>query len=98
MRAIEGWVEPDQRNPVAKQPSILARRDVLACVAATRKELIAEMSRSSFEPSCQRLSGRIRQLERHRTAGLLLDDRCPQPHGSAKHDITHAKPDEITAT
>jgi len=50
-----------------------------------------------YEPSCKRLTGRIRQLERHRSAGLLLDDRRPQPYGSTEYDIADSQPHEITA-
>ncbi|WP_293808253.1 hypothetical protein [uncultured Bosea sp.] len=30
------------------------------------------------------------------SAGLLLDDRGPQPYGSAEHDIACSQPHEIT--
>ena len=42
------------------------------------------------------LTSIIRQLKRHWPAGLVLDDRCPHPHGSTEHDIAPTKPDEIT--
>lgn len=61
------------------------------------KQPVARSQTLQFEPSRQRLSGRLGQLERDGPAGFLLDDGGTRVDAVAEVDVGHAQADEVAA-
>jgi hypothetical protein len=67
--------EVDHGDPTAHQSGVLPRADMLARSASTWKQPVVQSPAANCQPGGQRVSRRVRNLERDGPAGLLLDPR-----------------------
>lgn len=72
---VGSWLQFAHSDPPVDQPGVLARADVTAQPAAAGKQPIVSPSSAPLQPRSESLSRRIRNLERHGPACLLLNHR-----------------------
>src|SRR5271165_1578563 len=97
VRAVGGTVHPGALDPAVNDARVLASRQMGLVVDAAREDVGASICRAHVQPVLQRGSGLFRDLELNRTAGLMLDNRRPVSHVTARSDVVDPKADEIAA-
>ena len=98
MGAVAGRVEAGQGDPVVDETAVLPRRDVVSRVAPAREQPVARPRAPLHQPSRERAAGRLGHLERHGSAGLLLDDGRSEAHALTEVNVGHPELDEVAAT
>ena len=88
--------QPDTFNPVAHQPGILTRADVICINCSARENVILQPASTVGEPSDQAFPGLLGQLELHWLLSLLLDNCCPVSSGCVYHKLTDAQLHQVT--
>ena len=79
--------QPDAVDPVAHQPSILPRADVLAIDHTAGKYEILQAATAVGQPSDQAVPRLLGKLELHRLRSLLLNDRRTAPGCSVDDEL-----------
>src|SRR5580704_7508191 len=73
---------------------VLASRQVSRFAKAARKQRVLRRQPGLRNPGSDRVAGRLRDLELHRTLGLLLQHDRPRCHAASVADISDAQLDQ----
>ena len=90
VRAIIVVAEPNPRDPLAYQASILPRAEMFGMVGSAREDIAIKHAFPALQPGQDACSGGFQQLKLDRSSGLLLQ------HGRTRTDL--ASTDKITNT
>ena len=74
MRSVILPAQPDPGHPFIDESSILAGADMISLIGPARKGEVIERASSTFKPSEDAATGRLKELELNRPTGLLLND------------------------
>ncbi len=93
----QGWVQPDRRDPLIHQASILPGADVIASVNPTREQELLRPATSACQPGAETLASGLADLERYGCARLLLDDHRALADLSTQGDVADPQLDDVTS-
>lgn len=74
VRAVGRATQADTLDPIADQPGILPRADVIVAADPAREHIVCQTTAAMGQPCNQALAGLFSQLELHRLARFLLED------------------------
>ncbi len=97
MRAIFLLAKTDGSHPLIHQPGILPGAQMVIWISSAGKREILHRALSPFELRQQTRFGITRDLELHRSAGLLLDDHRPSADVMTSHQRADLELDQIAA-
>jgi hypothetical protein len=97
VRAVLGPVEPDIAHPIPEHPRVLPRADVRRAMNAAREQVVLGLEPSLDDPGLHRCTRWWRDLELHRSSGLVLRDDRARRNLGAMLDVAQLQCHQITA-
>ena len=98
VRPVVGAVEPELLDPRFHNSSVLASRQMSRRSKPARKQWVLRSQPGVSDPSPDRISGLLRDLELRRTLGLLLQNNRPGCDATPVADLSDAQLDQVTGS